>query len=174
MTAQHKICKGIDKLGSIDLLDKVREREHAHVLLLLRVPERAGPDAVVHHGEEGPLDQELRVEHHHLDRGGDEVVALVALEHGHDVVAEVVGGGHGAEEGGHGGHAPRVLVQDGRAELAVEPQLLLGLGRPLGPRTDRPRSLVPHGGGAVVGRRNLDLKSLVMMKKNSKVIQFCH
>ena len=60
--------------------DEVCDGEHANELLVLGVPERGDPDAVVDEGEEGLLDQQLRVKHDQLGRGGDQVVALVKVE----------------------------------------------------------------------------------------------
>ena len=60
--------------------DEVGDGEHADEALLLRVPERRGPHPVVDEGEEGLLDQELRVEDDQLGGGGDEIVALVEAE----------------------------------------------------------------------------------------------
>jgi len=42
--------------------DEVGDGEHAHELLLLRVPQGRGADAVVDQREEGLLDQQLSVE----------------------------------------------------------------------------------------------------------------
>ena len=60
--------------------DEVGDGEHADEALLLRVPERRGAHPVVDEGEEGLLDQELRVEDDQLGGGGDEIVALVEAE----------------------------------------------------------------------------------------------
>lgn len=61
-------------------LDKVRDGQHADELLLLRVPERGGADAIVHQRKERLLHDQLRVEHDKLGGRRDQVVALVELE----------------------------------------------------------------------------------------------
>lgn len=61
-------------------LDKVRNGQHAHEDLLLRVPERSSAHSIVNQSVEGLLHQQLRVEDDQLGRGGDQVVALVEPE----------------------------------------------------------------------------------------------
>lgn len=45
--------------------------------LLLRVPQRCSSDSVVDQGKKGLLDQQLRVKHHQLGRGRNEIIAFV-------------------------------------------------------------------------------------------------
>lgn len=47
-------------------LDKVRDRQHAHEDLLLRVPQRGSSHSIVDQGIEGLLHQQLRVKDHQL------------------------------------------------------------------------------------------------------------
>jgi hypothetical protein len=67
--------------------NEVGDGEHSDELLVLAVPEGGRADAVVDEGEEGLLDQQLRVEDHHLGALGHDVVAeLVLHEVGEDLV----------------------------------------------------------------------------------------
>jgi len=65
-------------------LDKVRNGQHAHELLLLRVPERCRPHPVVDEGVEGLLHEELGVKDDQLGGGGYQIIALVKAKELHE------------------------------------------------------------------------------------------